>query len=147
MEQFTPEMSIVAVDEHDAIVTFDSAAPHDHARAVKALRIARDFAAISCGVAGFGDADNSEIGDRKEYRGSITLVVTDRQGAVQTHELAAPVFWLPALGKLRRSKAYNFPAPADVLLALRQGMADSLGGALAGYYGCLLYTSPSPRDS
>lgn len=39
MEQFNPEISIVAVDDHDVIVTFDSAAPHDHARAVRARHI------------------------------------------------------------------------------------------------------------
>lgn len=134
MEQFNPEISIVAVDDHDVIVTFDSAAPHDHARAVRALRIGRDFSELACAVAGFGDSEHSAVGDRKEYRGDITLVVRDRQGAQHTHILASPVLWLPALGKLRKSKEYQFPAPADVALALRQGLADSLGAALAGYY-------------
>ena len=134
MEQFTPEISIVAVDDHDVIITFDTASPHDHARAVRALRIGRDFAALGCEVAGFGDGEHSAVGDRKEYRGDITLVVTDRQGASHTHTLASPALWLPAVGKLRKSKEFRFPAPADVALALRQGLADSLGAALAGYY-------------
>lgn len=135
MIQFTPEISIVAVDEHDAIVSFDSAAANDHARTVRALRIGRDFAAVTFELNGFADTDLSAVGDRKEYRGTIDLVTTARDGTVQRHALAAPELWLPAQGKMRRGGGFVFPAPADVALALRQGLADAMGQALAAYYG------------
>ena len=76
MEQFNPDMRLIAVDERDLIVSFDSASANDHGRAAKALRIARDFAQLQVEVAGFADTEHAVLGERKQFQGVITLLVT-----------------------------------------------------------------------
>lgn len=134
MEQFNPDMRLVAIDQGDLVVSFDSASAIDHGRAPKALRITRDFAQLSVAVAGFADSEHASLGDKKEFRGVVTLLVTQRDGAIVEHVLAEPVLWVTAESRNRKGGTFNFPAPEQVLLSVRQGMADALSRALAGYY-------------
>lgn len=134
MEQFNPDMRLVAVDEHDLIVSFDSASAIDHGRAARALRIARDFAEISVTVDGFAETEHAVAGDQKQYRGVVKLVIRDKSGAVSEHVLAEPVLWVAAVSRNRKAGTFNFPASEQVLLEVRQGMANALSQALAGYY-------------
>ncbi len=134
MEQFNPDMRLVAVDERDLIVSFDSASAIDHGRAARALRIARDFAEISVAVDGFADTEHAVVGESKEYRGVVKLVIKDKAGIATEHVLAEPVLWVGAVSRNRKAGTYNFPSSEQVLLAVRQGMADALSHALAGYY-------------
>ena len=73
MEQFNPALSIVAVDENDAVVTFDFASSNDSERAPKALRLSRKFSELTVVVTPFETL--GELADRREYRGTIKLVV------------------------------------------------------------------------
>lgn len=134
MEQFNPDMRLMAVDEHDVIVSFDSASANDHARGAKAIRIARDFAEISVAVDGFTDTELSSLGDKKEFRGAVKLIVKDRAGAASEYVLAEPVLWVGAVARNRKAATYSFPAAEQVVLSVRQGMADALSYALAEYY-------------
>lgn len=134
LEQFNPDIRIVAIDANDVAVTFDSAAAHDDARAPKVVRISRDFTALTVKVEGFLDAPDSSLGDRKEFLGSIKLVVSADKGDTE-HMLAEPDLWIGAESRNRKGNVpFNFPSASAVQRAVRHGVAAALTRALAAYY-------------
>lgn len=134
MEQFNPALSIVAVDENDAVVTFDFASANDSERAPKALRIPRKFNELSIAVTAFESL--GELGDRKEYRGSIKLTVKPLEGEAVEHVLAEPRLWIDAESRNRKKGAhpFNFYSPEAVTRAVRVGVANALSRALGAFY-------------
>lgn len=140
MEQFTPDIRIIAVDQDDVIVMFDTGHPGDAARAIKTLRITRKFSELSITVDPF--VSHGELGDQKEYRSTISLVVKDKSGIEAKHTLAEPVLWINARGKNgKRGKnaanqnPYIFYTTDEVGRTVRTGMANALARALVVYYG------------
>lgn len=135
MEQFNPALSIVAVDENDAVVTFDFASANDSERAPKALRIPRKFAELTVVVAPFESL--GDLGDRKEYRGTIKLSIKPLEGEAVEHVLAEPRLWLDAESRNRKKGAhpFNFHSPEAVTRAVRVGVANALSRALGAFYG------------
>lgn len=134
MEQFNPALSIVAVDENDAVVTFDFASASDSERAPKALRIPRKFNELSIAVTAFESL--GELGDRKEYRGSIKLTVKPLEGDAIEHVLAEPRLWIDAESRNRKKGAhpFNFHSTDAVTRAVRVGVANALSRALGAFY-------------
>lgn len=134
MEQFNPALSIVAVDENDAVVTFDFASASDSERAPKALRIPRKFNELSIAVTAFESL--GELGDRKEYRGSIKLTVKPLEGDAIEHVLAEPRLWIDAESRNRKKGAhpFNFYSTDAVTRAVRVGVANALSRALGAFY-------------
>lgn len=134
MEQFNPALSIVAVDENDAVVTFDFASASDSERAPKALRIPRKFNELSIAVTAFESL--GELGDRKEYRGSIKLTVKPLEGDAVEHVLAEPRLWIDAESRNRKKGAhpFNFYSTDAVTRAVRVGVANALSRALGAFY-------------
>lgn len=134
MEQFNPEIRIVAVDQGDVAVMFDSASESDVARSPKVLRISRKFSELGIEVGEFVSAGEHE--NEKEYRGTISLVVKTALNDEVKHVLAEPVLWIKAVSRNRKKGAapYNFYSPEDVTLAVRNGVASALAGALVAFY-------------
>ena len=134
MEQFNPDIRLVAVDSDDVVVTFDSGIYEDKARAPKAIRFPRRFSELGILVSDFTSPGSS--GSRKEYHGQIVLTVTGADGTTE-HVLAKPVLWLESTGRNHRKNAdpFNFHSPEDVTDALRNGVATALTRALVAFYG------------
>lgn len=134
MEQFNPEIRIVAVDQGDVVVMFDSASEFDAARSPKALRISRKFSELSIDVGDFVETVERDGG--MEYRGEVSLVVKSALNDEVKHTLAAPVLWIKAASRNRKKGAvpYNFYSASDVTMAVRVGVATALGHALAEFF-------------
>lgn len=137
MEQFNPVLNIVAVDESDVVVTFDFGSTNDEGRAPKALRIGRKFTEFSMTVTSFEALGQDETGERKEYRGVVKLVIKPVDGEIEEYVLAEPRLWLHAESRNRKkgSQLYNYHSADVVTRAVRNGVADAVSRALAGFYG------------
>jgi len=136
MEQFNPALSIVAVDENDAVVLFDFASTNDSERAPKALRIPRKFNELSLAVSPFEAL--SELGSRKEYRGKVSLELTSLAGERVVHVLAEPRLWIDAESRNRKRGApspFNFYSADEVTRAVRTSLASALARALSAFLG------------
>jgi hypothetical protein len=135
MEQFNPDIRIVAVDNGHVVVTFDSAAAYDEERSTRAVRIARDFVGMRVALEGFSDATSGEVGNRKKFRGTIKLVVSKADAAEEQFVLAESMLSIAPESKNRKGASlYNFPSGEQVLHAVRQGVAGALSRALAAFY-------------
>lgn len=135
MERIYPDIRVAAIDGDAVAVSFDSRASNDAEREVKVVRIKRGFTSLSIAVEGFFDAQGTVLNDQKEFSGVVKLKVTeDDDASVVEHVLAQPKLWVQAQGKQRKGLGYVFPSSTEVQRAVRQGVADALGRALAAYY-------------
>lgn len=137
MEQFNPDIRVIAVDQDDVVVMFDTAYHEDATRSMKTMRLPRKFSELSITVAPF--ISHGELGDKKEYRGTITLVVKDHSGTESLHILAEPLLWIEAMARNRKRgvnpNPYLFYSTDEVTRSVRTGIANALARALVAYYG------------
>lgn len=136
MEQFTPDIHIVAIDTNDVVVTFDTAAAHDHMRGLKVVRFPRTFTEMSFTLEGFQDVVDSTVDDKKAFHGTIFLNVKFADGDA-TYILGTPHFSINAESKSTNRKGpviYTFPSADALALTIRHGLSTALGRAIALYY-------------
>ncbi len=160
MNEFSPNIRVVSVDQDQIAVSFDSSCEQDVGRATRIVHIDRKFHELSLAVEGFESETNSDIGDRKAYRGRILLKIKRAAGPVadaateqgpaasNTSELvlAEPTLWLPAIGKERKAGgAYLFPSADFVLALVRQGACDAFSEALDDFFAREAYVDTARR--
>jgi hypothetical protein len=133
LEQFKPEMRIIAVDSEQALVTFDSGAAYDLRRSPVALRIPRNFVSLKMEVAEAVEVPDGKSEPKRVYRGAIKLNVKHGSES-QTYDLADVDLMLAAVCKPKRGlPPSDFPAASAVTAVIRQGAAEALSRALEAF--------------
>ncbi|MEM8515147.1 hypothetical protein RCH14_004507 [Massilia sp. MP_M2] len=133
LEQFKPDMRIVAVDGEQALVTFDSGAAYDLRRSPVALRIPRNFASLKLEVVEVVEVPDGKFDSKRVYRGAIKLHVKCAADT-QIYDLADFDLLIAAVGKPRRGlPPSDFPPASAVTVVIRQGAADALSRALEAF--------------
>jgi hypothetical protein len=132
MQLFNPQIHIAAVDDHDTVVTFDSAAIFDSERSVRALRIERRFRDLSVAIEGFDEVSTREGDEAVEYRGTVRLRVKSADSQDQDLVLAQLQLRPVAIRSWVGARAY--PTAEQVAHHVRQGIATAFGRALKAYY-------------
>jgi hypothetical protein len=132
MRPFMPEIHIAAVDDHDAVVIFDSGASYDRKRCVRTVRLARKFQQLSLSVEGFDVSSTLESDDENEFHAEVHLRVKGTDGQEVQHVLAQLQWRLEANRSWGR--AQGLPEAEQVAEHVRQGIAGALSHALKSYY-------------
>jgi hypothetical protein len=162
MNEFNPEIRIVAVGDALIAISFDSCSEQDVSRAARVVHQNRNFDEMSIVVDGFANDPNTELGDRKPYRGRVLLRVKpgiaagsaapaadDAAAPAESTDLvlAEPTLWLDAIGRDRKrgAGACIFPSSDSVLSFVRQGACNAFSEALEEFFSREAYVDTARR--